>query len=771
MSVTLQLLLYLAPAIITVPLAIHCWQNRQYHGTYPFCGLLIVLAYWSVCCTMTAVAITLSENILWASLQYSGTVLVGPLWLLFAMAYADKPLWIDRRFQMLLFAPGILLAIGVLTNPIHMSWWSAISLDSSGVFPTLIVSEGPLFWLYTAYTAICVLIGSIIIGRRIPQTPPMERQRAYLMGIGAVIPIIGGVVAPLIWQGSVIDDPVLLLFTVACMFFFAALFYRAMPDINLVAQQRLVTNSSDGLVIFDRHNTVISINAMAIRLLELPSTHWSKRHLDDLLSATPLKDELQPILAMPSQTLTRQITHTLNNKLCSMIMRLEPLETDHTVAGWLVVLQDTTPLTQANQRLNRQIADLSAINQIALAIDDKTPKEHILSLVVQIMKQSQPQNWIGVGVFQNQHHQLYLVHNHTPPSSSPVKQQPEETIIFHQTTLTDIAQNPQTRQLSIDDALINDTPLEALLRESGALSLLVVPLRHDAVALGAIFIGRTEDSPIATDEQQLFDTIANLLSTMLIHAIHDKEVEQVSELKATFLATVSHELRTPLTSVMGFAHLLQIGVFGELPRSTDEPLQNIQHHGEVLLRLINDILDFSRIEAEQLEIDTYPVDTTAVVQSISNSFRQQAQERGLAFDVEIAPDLPYVHANSTRLEQILTHLLSNAIKFTETGSITVRAYVHQNLVRISIQDTGIGIAPEHQQRVFREFQQLEDIQTRRVGGTGLGLAISKRLIELMGGTIALESHVGQGSTFYCDLQSAAPELSTDDDMAQTRTVG
>ncbi|MEM8534199.1 MAG: histidine kinase N-terminal 7TM domain-containing protein [Chloroflexota bacterium] len=771
MSVTLQLLLYLAIAIITVSLAIYSWQNRQYRGTYPFCGLLIILSYWSVCCTMTTIATTLSENIFWTSLQYTGPIFVGPLWLLFAMAYADKSLWIERRFQGLLFTPGALLAIGVLTNSVHMSWWSSISLDTSSVFPTLVVTEGILFWLYVAYLSLCVLIGSLIIGLEVSRKFSTEHQRTYLMGVGATIPVIGGGLLFLVWQGNMSNNLALLLFTAASACFFVALFYKPLPDINLMAQESLLAKNADGLMILDHQGTVSSINDAAIQLLGLPSEHWTKRPVSDLVSATPLEDELQPILVTPLQPLTKQFTYTMGSTLCSVTLRLERLATDQALAGWLIMLRDITPLTQAQQQLSRQAAELSVINQIAQAIDNKNPKEHILSLVVQIMKQSQPKNWMGIGVFQNQHHHLHLVHNQpTAPSSSTGRWQSEE-IILDQTALTNVVQNAQTQQLSIDDAILSNTPLDALLRKYGTQSLLIVPLQRDTVSLGAIFIGRTKDTVVSTDEQQLFDTIASLLSTMLTHSIHDKEVEQVSELKATFLATVSHELRTPLTSVMGFAHLLQIGVFGELPSSADEPLQSIQHHGEVLLGLINDILDFSRIEAEQLEIDTYPVDTTAVVQSISNAFRQQAQERGLAFDVDIAPDLPYVHANSTRLEQILTHLFSNAIKFTETGSITVRAYVQQDLVRISIQDTGIGIAPEHQQRVFREFQQLEDIQTRRVGGTGLGLAISKRLIELMGGTITLESRVGHGSTFYCDLQSAAPELYTDDDVAQTRIIG
>jgi two-component system, sensor histidine kinase and response regulator len=170
-----------------------------------------------------------------------------------------------------------------------------------------------------------------------------------------------------------------------------------------------------------------------------------------------------------------------------------------------------------------------------------------------------------------------------------------------------------------------------------------------------------------------------------------------------------------------------------------------------LLGLINDILDFSQMAASHLTIDLEPVDLALVIRDVVGTLQPQIQARRLAVTVVIAPDLPQVQANSTRLSQVLTNLLANAIKFTERGSITVRVIGDGERVQFSVTDTGIGIAPEQQHLLFQEFRQIENVYTRRHTGTGLGLAISQQLMQLMGGTLTVESTPGVGSTFYGEV--------------------
>jgi two-component system, sensor histidine kinase len=184
----------------------------------------------------------------------------------------------------------------------------------------------------------------------------------------------------------------------------------------------------------------------------------------------------------------------------------------------------------------------------------------------------------------------------------------------------------------------------------------------------------------------------------------------------------------------------------------------MRRNSQTLLRLINDFLDYSKIEAGHFTIERAPVDLLAVIQDVVGALEPQVQERGLDLKVELSPELPLVYAHRERLEQVLTNLLANAIKFTDRGTITVRATFDGERVRFSVIDTGIGIAPEQQHLIFREFHQIESEHTQRYPSTGLGLAISRRLMQMMGGTLEVESTPGVGSTFYGDLPAVRANL-------------
>jgi signal transduction histidine kinase len=237
-------------------------------------------------------------------------------------------------------------------------------------------------------------------------------------------------------------------------------------------------------------------------------------------------------------------------------------------------------------------------------------------------------------------------------------------------------------------------------------------------------------------------------------------LDQAGRLKDQFLANVSHELRTPLNSVIGFSDLLVTMASADSPLTDTQRdyVETISRNGRHLLELINELLDLSKIAAGRLELRLEPLELGPLLREAADSVRAQLEAHKHQLAVE-PPEPPVVlTADRVRLRQVLLNLLSNAIKFTtDGGRITLRARPENaGRVRIAVTDTGIGIAPADQHRLFQEFVQLDASPSRRYEGTGLGLALSKRLVELHGGTIGVESQLGQGSTFWFIVPRAAP---------------
>jgi signal transduction histidine kinase len=225
------------------------------------------------------------------------------------------------------------------------------------------------------------------------------------------------------------------------------------------------------------------------------------------------------------------------------------------------------------------------------------------------------------------------------------------------------------------------------------------------------------------------------------------ELENASRHKSEFLANMSHELRTPLNAIIGFSQVMRQRLFGEINEKQEEYLDDILSSGNHLLSLINDVLDLSKVEAGQIELELATFSLREALERGVVMVRERAVKNGIAVSLELAPDVDLVHGDERRLRQVVFNLLSNAVKFTPAGgSIVVAAERAGSEVLVSVTDTGPGIAPEDRERIFEEFQQTE-VGVRQREGTGLGLALSKRLVELHGGRVWVESEVGRGSRF------------------------
>ena len=270
--------------------------------------------------------------------------------------------------------------------------------------------------------------------------------------------------------------------------------------------------------------------------------------------------------------------------------------------------------------------------------------------------------------------------------------------------------------------------------------------KHVLIMLSDITARKATERELARYGQHLEDLVVERTRELETAKL---KAEQLAQVKSEFLTNMSHEIRTPLNAVLGFA---QIGYRDCEGHKAQETFGRILDSGQLLLGIINDILDFSKIEAGKLELEQGIVHPGEIVHSIVDLLISRAQTKGLSLCIELAGNLPCAcQGDNLKIAQVLTNLVSNAIKFSEQGEIRLKAARKDDNLVFTVEDMGIGMSQDEMSRLFRPFEQADSTITRRFGGTGLGLAISKRLVEMMGGDIRVTSQVGRGSTFEVRL--------------------
>jgi signal transduction histidine kinase len=267
----------------------------------------------------------------------------------------------------------------------------------------------------------------------------------------------------------------------------------------------------------------------------------------------------------------------------------------------------------------------------------------------------------------------------------------------------------------------------------------VVPNRDEFGALAAHMNWMSRELRRLDDEQRV--------AAETLQSLNDR-LALANRAKSEFLANMSHELRTPLNAILGFTEIMLDELYGEVPPSLREPLLDIQTNGRHLLRLINDVLDLSKIEAGRLELGVGEYSVQEIVDVVHASLKSLALEKGLTFTAHAAPDIPPARGDGRRLTQCLLNLAGNALKFTRQGRVEIDVRRDGEWLVYRVTDTGIGIPKDEVENIFDEFRQVDTTITREYGGTGLGLSITKRLVEMHGGRIGVESEPGKGSSFF-----------------------
>ncbi len=321
-----------------------------------------------------------------------------------------------------------------------------------------------------------------------------------------------------------------------------------------------------------------------------------------------------------------------------------------------------------------------------------------------------------------------------------------------------------------------ESPFLEIVRESEIRSVVAVPLKAHDVVIGVLYVQSRDTHKFHGEDQQLLSALADQAAIAIENAKlfeqvrqHAKELEAkvrertreleeanleleaASRHKSEFLANMSHELRTPLNAILGYTELILDKIYGDLPEKIQDVLKRLEQNGRHLLGLINDVLDLSKVEAGQLTLSLNDYSMKDVVQTVFTAVESLAAEKNLELKVRVSPDLTPGKGDEQRIVQVLLNLVGNAIKFTEEGEVRVEVTASNGTFLVSVSDTGPGLSEADQERIFEEFHQVDSSSTRKKGGTGLGLSIAKRIVEMHGGRIWVESSLGKGSIFWFTL--------------------